>query len=297
MQSVEGNTAFITGGASGIGLGMARVFAAAGMNVAIGDLETAALDTASRELADGGAAPLTVALDVTDRDAMAAAADAIEAKFGKIHIVCNNAGVTHPVRMDQSTYNDWDWIVGVNLGGVINGVQTFLPRIKAHGEGGHIVNTASIAGLYAQEGTGIYATTKYGVVGLSESLRDEMVPYGIGVSVLCPGLVTSRLVEANRNRPKQYRDGGRGAAPGNSAQLNRYMQAGADPAEIGAAVLAAIKANKLYVLPHSEFRDALADRFQSILAAFGDGAPDPLRAEVTAERSRQLALMRSQRPD
>jgi NADP-dependent 3-hydroxy acid dehydrogenase YdfG len=189
MRDVEGKVAFITGGASGMGLAMARSFAAAGMKVAITDIEQAALDRVAPEFAASNADFITLAVDVTDRTAMARAADATEAAFGKVHVVCNNAGVAVGGPIDQMSYQDWDWVTRVNLDGVVNGIQTFIDRMKAHGEGGHFVNTASMAGHLALRGLSVYTATKFAVVGISETMRQDLEPHGIGVSVLCPGVV------------------------------------------------------------------------------------------------------------
>jgi len=202
MKDVAGKVAFITGGASGMGLAMARSFSAAGMKVAIADIEQSALDRVKAEFAKTNAEVITLKVDVTDRDAMERAAQATEAAFGKVHVVCNNAGVAVGGALDAMTYKDWDWVMGVNLAGVINGVQTFVNRIKAHGEGGHFVNTASMAGQMAIPGLGVYNTTKYAVVGMSETMRADLAPYNIGVSVLCPGVVSTSIFNSGRNRPE-----------------------------------------------------------------------------------------------
>ena len=198
MRAVAGKTAFITGGASGIGLAMARSFSAAGMKVVIADIEQAALDTAQNEFEASNAEFLTVQVDVTDRDGMAAAAAATESRFGNVHVVCNNAGVAVGGRIDEMTYDDWDWVLGVNLNGVVNGVRTFVDRVKAHGEGGHFVNTASMAGHISIPGLGVYTASKFAVVGLSETMRPDLLGHNIGVSVLCPGMSTS-IVRARRS--------------------------------------------------------------------------------------------------
>ena len=201
MRDVAGKVAFVTGGASGIGLAMARSFSAAGMKVAIADIEEQALAQAQAYFAPSNAEVIALRVDVTDRDAMAHAADETERAFGKVHVVCNNAGVAVAGPMEKMSYADWDWVVGVNLHGVINGVQTFARRIMAHGEGGHFVNTSSLAGQVAVPGFSVYNTTKFAVVGLSETMRAEFAAHDIGVSVLCPGFVNTNIFASERNRP------------------------------------------------------------------------------------------------
>ena len=175
MEDLEGKTAFITGGASGIGLGIAQSLAEAGMKIALADVEEKVLLEAVRGLRDAGVEAHGIVVDVTNRAGMKRAADDAERRFGAVHVICNNAGVATGGTLDKSTYDDWDWVLGVNLGGVINGVQTFVDRIKNHGEGGHIVNTASLAG-FVTNNAGIYSTSKYAVVGLSEALRPDLAP-------------------------------------------------------------------------------------------------------------------------
>ena len=201
MRDVAGKVAFITGGASGIGLAMARSFSAAGMKVVIADIEKSALATARAEFEARNAEFLCVEVDVTDRDALAGAADAAEERFENVHLVCNNAGVVVTKPVDRLTYVDWDWVMGVNLDGVINGIQTFTSRMIAHGQGGHFVNTASVAGLIAVPDLAIYTAGKFAVVGLSEVMRADLASHDIGVSVLCPAIVDTRIGESERNRP------------------------------------------------------------------------------------------------
>src|SRR5215471_5567597 len=201
MQEVEGKVAFVTGGASGIGLGLAKVFSSAGMRVVVADIRQDHLDHAMRCLASVGTSVHPIKLDVSDRQAMAAAADEAERVFGRVHLVCNNAGINLFSDMGEASYDDWDWVLGVNLGGVVNGVQTFVKRLKAHGEGGHIVNTASMASFISGPGAGIYTASKFAVRGLTEALRYSLAPHNIGVSVLCPGLVKSHIYESDKVRP------------------------------------------------------------------------------------------------
>ena len=274
MQDLEGKVAFITGGASGIGLAMARSFAAAGMKVVIADIQTDALEKAAAELKGSNADVLAIELDVTDRDAMARAADEAEAAFGNVHVLCNNAGVVAFGPLIDATYEDWDWVIGVNLHGVINGIQTFLPRIKGHGEGGHVVNTASIAGHVALPGLGIYNATKYAVVGISETLVQELEPHGIGVSVLCPGFVDTNIYDSQRNRPKALQnpdtDPGQDFL-GGSEQVEQVRQSAMDPALVGEKVLEAVRNNEFYILTHPDFRPLVEERMQNIIEGFERG--------------------------
>jgi NAD(P)-dependent dehydrogenase (short-subunit alcohol dehydrogenase family) len=275
MKDVEGKTAFITGGASGIGLGIAKVFARAGMKVVIADIREDHLGEALKQLE--GARVYAIRLDVADRMAFAAAADDAERVMGPVQIVCNNAGINMFAPMDECTYEDWDWIMGVNLGGVINGVQTFVPRIKAHGKGGHVVNTGSMASFITGPGAGIYTTSKFAVRGLSESLRWSLAPYNIGVSVLCPGLVNSRIYESDKVRPKALSANVGPVDQAFMARLADVHRVGMDPVEVGVKVLAGIRNNDLFIFPHPEFKDELREIFDEVLAALPEGEADPKR--------------------
>jgi NAD(P)-dependent dehydrogenase (short-subunit alcohol dehydrogenase family) len=277
MKDVEGKVAFITGGASGIGLGMAKVFAGAGMKVVIADIRQDHLNEAMAHFSNTNLRVHPIKLDVTDRAAMAAAADEAERVYGNVHVVCNNAGINLFAPMDECTYEDWDWVIGVNLGGVINGVRTFVPRIKAHGEGGQIVNTASMASFITGPGAGIYTASKFAVRGLSESLRWNLAPHNIGVSVLCPGLVNSAIYESDRVRPKNL---SQNVGPVDQAFMSRLAdihKVGMDPVEVGEKVLAGIRRNDLHIFPHPEFKDELREIFNEILSALPEGPVDPKR--------------------
>jgi NADP-dependent 3-hydroxy acid dehydrogenase YdfG len=184
MQNVEGKVAFITGGASGLGLAMARSFTNAGMKVVIADIQDDALEAVANEFSDSNASLITMQVNVTDRDAMEDAASRTVDEFGKVHVVCNNAGVAVSGNVADMTYQDWDWVMQVNLDGVVNGIVSFVNRIKEHGEGGHFVNTASIAGQFGMGGLSVYNATKFAVVGMSESMRQDLAGSNIGVSVL-----------------------------------------------------------------------------------------------------------------
>jgi len=268
MKDIVGKVAFVTGGASGIGLAMARSFSAAGMRVAITDIEQAALDRVKDEFASSSAEVLHLQLDVTDRDAMEQAAQETEAAFGKVHVVCNNAGVSVGGRVDKMNYKDWDWVMGVNLDGVINGVQTFVGRIKAHGEGGHFVNTASMAGQMPIPGGSIYTTSKYAVVGMSEVMRTDLARYNIGVSVLCPGGVVTNVGKSGRNRPANLK------RESDTSRLNlgklseTVMEDMLEAAVIGDMVLEAILADDLYIFSHPHLKPIVDARIAAINESF-----------------------------
>jgi NAD(P)-dependent dehydrogenase (short-subunit alcohol dehydrogenase family) len=249
MTDVAGRTAFITGGANGIGLGIARAFASAGARLALADLDAEALAVAKAELS-----PLTPTetyrLDVRDRDAYARTADAAEAALGPVSLLVNNAGVAGGAAAPKMTYDLWDWGLGVNLGGVVNGVQTFLPRMTIRGGGGQIVNTASGAGLVASGGGVLYHTAKFGVVGMTEALRAELKPHGIGCTVLCPGPVATDIVaRTDRLQPRDAPSVApeRAAAEARIRQLTGWLARGVHPDAVGQMVLAAVLANRLYV--------------------------------------------------
>jgi len=263
MDDLSGKVAFVTGGASGIGLAMATCFAEEGMKVVLADVEMDALEKAERDLRDAGAEVLSVACDVADKPSFEAAAERAIETFGKVHVACNNAGVSPMSSLTESSDDDWKWTLGVNLMGVVHGIQILVPKIKQHGEGGHVVNTSSIAGLLALPSLGIYTATKYAVVGISETLRAELEPDGIGVSVICPSFVKTRLFESDRNRPDQF--GGRGQG---LEMMKGLLAGGSEPSAIGLAVVKGIKDNRAYILPHPEAKVGFEMRAQMIIDAF-----------------------------
>lgn len=277
MKDVSGKVAFVTGGGSGIGLGMAKVFSAAGMKVVIADVRQDHLDAAMAHLRSAGAKVHPIALDVTDRRAMEQAAQETLRVFGKIHLLCNNAGVSIFGPMDQATYEDWDWVMGVNVNGVINGLQSFVPHIKAHGEGGHVVNTASMAGIIVGPGMGIYSASKFAVFGITTSLRYDLAPHGIGVSVLCPGFVRSNIHEAVLSRPKSLEHSGYQVTAEDMKRLDGVLSVGMDPVHVAERVLRGIRHNEPFIFPHAEFKEELQEIFGEILAALPKEAPDPKR--------------------
>jgi NAD(P)-dependent dehydrogenase (short-subunit alcohol dehydrogenase family) len=309
MKDFVGKVAFITGAGSGIGLAMARTFHAAGMKVVLADLDQQHLDAALPHFRAQPQAVHAIKLDVTDREAMARAADEVERVFGKVHVLCNNAGVGVFGSLLEASYDDWDWALSVNLGGAINGVQTFLPRMLAHGEGGHIVTTSSMSGLLACIG-GIYITSKYALVGYMESLRLELASHRIGVSVLCPGLVNTAIFEGENSRPVRYRNTRFRAlvsnAPGD-VMREQVLPTGMDPMEIGRRVLQGIRRDDLYILTHAEYEPGLRERFAAILASFPAETPPAARVAASAgvlrhpmfaaERDRRLAQRRKRSPN
>ena len=276
MEQVQGKVAFITGAASGLGLAMARSFADAGMKVVIADVEEQALSQVAEEFGASNREFMTIQVDVTDRAAMQAAAAAAIERFGKVHVLVNNAGVGVGGKLDAMSYNDWDWVLGVNLDGVVNGLQSFVEHIKSHGEGGHIVNTASMAGHLAIPGLGIYNASKFAVVAISETLKADLADQDIGVSVLCPGLVDTNIFASGRNRPNELQAEtdtadlagavfGEGT-PEERAQRLRAMAL--DPALVGDMVLHAIRENELYIFSHPEIEEAVTQRANGMTKAF-----------------------------
>jgi NAD(P)-dependent dehydrogenase (short-subunit alcohol dehydrogenase family) len=290
MREITGKTAFVTGGASGIGLGMAKAFVSAGMQVVIADLRKDHLDEAMAFFKSTAQSVHPMLLDVANRDAMERAAGEAEEAFGPIHILCNNAGVNIIGPLDQTGFEDWDWLLSVNLGGVINGLVTFIPRMKAHGQGGHIVNTSSIAGIVAGPGNGIYAATKFAIRGLSESLRYDLAPYGIGVSLLCPGTVATNLHQSEENRPDRYigeaDDVLREKRSLTGTLFKQVLPTGMDPVEVGEKVLRGIRNNDFYILSHSEFKEEFQESFDEIIAALPDEPLNPQREVFEEERRR-----------
>ena len=298
MQNLPGKTAFVTGGASGIGLGIAKALLGAGMNVVVADIREDHLDEATSELGDPDRV-LALRLDVTDRTAYARAADAAEARFRKIHLLCNNAGVAVVGPTELATFADWDWVLGVNLGGVVNGIVTILPRILRHGEGGHIVNTSSMSGLVPHGGATIYGTSKGAVLSMMECMRPELEPRGVICSAFCPGAVQSNIAEAHKTRPDSLADSGYAEADKRRRQNTDFFHLFMTKEQVGQRVLQGILNDELFILTHSEFRQGVADRAEAMCAAvpdrpeneeykrtFGFLFRNPIHAAETARRRR-----------
>ena len=256
MKDFKGKTAFITGAASGIGYALARVFAREGMNVVLADIEKAALDAACTELEQAGHSVLGVEVDVADSSSVARARDIALGAYGAVHLVINNAGVNAPGALDEVSYADWQWVLSVNLWGAIHGVHEFLPELKKHGAEAHLINTASVGGLVGMRNLAIYNASKFAVVGLSEGLRADAKKFGFGVSVLCPGIVRTRINSSQRNRPVEDGDA--------SAAAPAHMQPGTDPAELAEQVLTAVKAGEFFICTHPEFAPVLKQRHAAI---------------------------------
>lgn len=284
MREFRGRTAFITGGGSGIGLGMAQAFLDRGMNVVVADLLDSHLAEA-RELLSATNRLHCIKLDVSDRAAMKEAAAETAHVFGKVHVLCNNVGVSQRNPIDEASYEDWDYVLNVNLGGTIAGIVEFVPGMKAHGEGGHVVNTSSMAGMIpVPPFAGVYAASKFAVRGMSDSLRLALAPHGIGVSVLCPGMVKTRAMTAG----DVYRQAHEGAG---EEEKRATIEGGMDPFELGDLVAEAIEHNRPYIFPHGEFREEVAGYFNDMLEAFPvefelderRRASEERRAKMTAE--------------
>lgn len=273
MQDISGRVAFVTGAASGIGLGICRALARSGTHIALADIQPDALERARSEIAAFGVRAIALTLDVSDADAVAHAADAVEAEFGRVHIVCNNAGISlGDVRLLDMTRAQWDWIFGVNLFGVVNGIQAFVPRILKHGEGGHVVNTASMAGLQVNPnipGIGAYAMTKHGVIALSEVLAMELQGSNIGTSVLCPAQVDTTLYDSGRHRPERF---GGSYQRADLSRARERSATGLSADAVGEHVVHAIRTNEYFIFTHPEARARVDDRHTRMMAGFDAAA-------------------------
>lgn len=260
MTSFDGKVAVVTGGGSGIGRALVLALAREGARVVVADVDAAAAAETLRLAEATGAAGMAVRTDVADRQEVSALASRVFDRYGATHLLCNNAGVVVHGGLESATWEDWQWLVGVNLWGVVHGLLAFLPRMVAGGEGGHVVNTASMAGLIASQGLGVYNTTKYAVVGLSETLAKDLRPHGIGVTVVCPMGVATRIREADRNRPAALRNAPGAAAGGEVTLIGRTL----DPDDVAVQTLAAVRAGALYVVTHEEALEPLRRRFQRL---------------------------------
>ncbi len=273
MINFAGRTAFVTGGANGVGIGLVRALLGEGCKVVIADVREDHIDRALKSLDNREV--MGVKVDVSSREGMAAAADEVEAKFGPVTLLFNNAGVNLFQPIEESSYDDWDWLMGVNLHGPINGVMTFVPRMIAHGQGGFVVNTASMAGWLASGTPGIYNTTKFAVRGMSESLRYSLAKHGIGVSCVCPGLVKSYIYASDDIRPAELSGTAKPVNKAGVEQLAGMHQVGMEPDVIAARILQGMRDNQTFIFPMPDHKDELAEHFEEVLGYYRDYPQDP----------------------
>jgi NAD(P)-dependent dehydrogenase (short-subunit alcohol dehydrogenase family) len=275
MKDLSGKTAFVTGGVSGIGLSMARAFGAAGMNVMLADINEEDLAAAVTELNERQVKAAGVRCDVAERQSVERAAKETVDRFGKVHVVCNNAGVGAGGPIDAVKPGDWDWTIAVNLMGVVYGMEAFLPHIRAHGEGGHYVNTASMAGMISVPGMEPYTASKYAVVGMSEGWAGQLAAENIGVSVLCPGFVKTRIYESSRARQDKFGQAADERDPEQADFAKQLVLGGIDPDRVGARVVESILANELYIFTHPDMAPLFEERAKNIKAAFERASESP----------------------
>jgi NAD(P)-dependent dehydrogenase (short-subunit alcohol dehydrogenase family) len=282
MKDLAGKTAFVTGAASGIGLGIAKALAEAGANIVLADLRPEPLEAARQIVAQSGVRTVAATVDVSDAASVAAVGQAAIDAFGALHIAVNNAGVAmHGTPLERVTPEEWDWVIGVNVRGVINGIRSFVPLIRAHGQGGHVVNTGSVSSLFVREGRnqGAYAMTKYAVLALSEALQQEVADAGIGVSVLCPGGVRTSIFQSAATRPDRF--GGGYSRPQQESMQSASFGGALEPDVIGRRVVQAIRDNEFYILTHTAEREVITSRFDRIRAAF-DRADEVMPGLITS---------------
>jgi NAD(P)-dependent dehydrogenase (short-subunit alcohol dehydrogenase family) len=268
MQELSGKVGVVTGGGSGIGRALAVCLAQEGMKVAVLDIDKSAAEDVADEVAGAGGEALALGCDVSVRGDVRTTADTVFQHFGAVHVLCNNAGVTCFKPITEMTDDDWDWIIGVDLMGVIYGCQAYLPRMLAQGQGGHVVNTSSGVGVLPDilpNHTG-YATAKGGIVGLTASMRVELASKGIGVSVLCPQMVRTEILRSARVRQERF--GGPGEATEQVPGIADPLDGAMDPVVAGRATVEAIKANRQFIFPHPEMRELVVAYYQRMLDGF-----------------------------
>jgi len=288
VKDFRDQIAFITGGASGAGFGQAQVFGRAGAKIVIADVRAAAIEKALGELKSEGITAHGIVFDITDRAAYARAADEVERVFGAPPtLLFNTAGVNSFGPVENSTYDDFDWIIGVNLGGVVNGMITFVPRMIKTGKPGHIVTTSSLGGLMGSAFAAPYSAAKAAVVNLMESYRQSLEKYGIGVSVVCPANIKSNIAEASKLRPAQYGQSGYVENADSIASLHSIHIHGMEPVELAGHIKRGIEENQLYIIPYPEAKDGLKKHFDAIVESVL-----PLEADPEGARKRVEALQR-----
>ena len=270
VQDVQNRVAVVTGAASGIGLGIVRALTGAGVHVAMLDIEEQALTEARAQFETANVDVQPFACDVSDRAQVRDVAGAVSDHYGRVDIVCNNAGVAAGGAIDETSDDDWDWVLGVNLHGVVSGMRAYVPLIKAGGRGGHVVNTASILGLRTGPRMAIYAASKYAVVAISEAAREDLAPFDIGVSALCPGMIDTRILHSDRNRPAALPQRSTGMFGEEERQEveGRFAAEGLDPDVVGEQVLDGIRRNKPFIFTHASLEDGIRERMDRILGCF-----------------------------
>ena len=289
MSQFSGKTVVVSGGAEGIGLGIARAMGKQGMNVVLGDIDSKQLDIARSSLESEGIDVLTVPMDVTNLAQWQNVADKAIARFGKIHMLVNNAGVgSNPGTIEQTDDKDWRWVLDVNLMGVIYGTQTMVPLMKEHGESSWLINVASMAGMMGVPTAGAYTATKVAVVGMSESWYAELKPHNIQVSVLCPAFVKTRINLSGRNKPEELKSerekSGSDASLSSAAKhMQKVIDNGLSPSVVGERVVEAISHKELYIFTHPNYREVVQKRFKAIDDAFARAESSELLVSVLDE--------------
>lgn len=274
LDNLTGKTAFITGGAKGIGLGLAKALVGRGANVMLADIDADALAAAAAPFGDKAG---TVICDVADPEAVKAAAEATIERFGKVHILINNAGVGAGGEPGETSLDDWRWVVDINLMGVVYGVEAFVPLIKSHGEGGYIINTASLAGHAVGEGTGApYNATKFAVVGYSETLRAQLAKHDIGCSALCPAWVATEIHKSGFRAPSSSGVNAEAAMqdPG-FQQIAAVVESGLSPDMVGEWAVDCMLAGRMHIFTHPEFKIGIDMRMKEIADNYQACADDP----------------------
>jgi NAD(P)-dependent dehydrogenase (short-subunit alcohol dehydrogenase family) len=295
MKDFAGKVAFITGGGSGLGLGLAKVFSEAGCKIVAVDIRQDHLDEAAAFFRGQNAAFHPIKLDITDRAAYAAAADEVEQVFGEPpQLLFNNAGVNTFGPTEKSTYEDWDWLMGVLLGGVINGLQSFVPRMIKAGKGGYIVNTSSMGGFRGSDGAAIYCAAKAAVNNLSESYQLSLKKYGIGVSVCCPANIKSNIAEATYTRPEHLKKTGYVVNEDSINSLRRIHSAGMEPTVLAGHIKKGIEDEQLYVIPYPEAKEGLEKHFKEIVDSVLPMEADPEGVKQRNEAMQAWAAERRQ---
>jgi NAD(P)-dependent dehydrogenase (short-subunit alcohol dehydrogenase family) len=295
MQDLAGKAAFITGGVTGIGLGIARALGAAGMKLILTHRRDMYVEEALQTLrADSVTDVHVLRLDVTDKAAVERVAADAQRIHGGVHVLCNCAGAIVFGPADTATQEDWDWLMGVNLYGTIHTTMALLPGMKAHGAGGHIVNVGSMSSFVPFADAALYTASKFAVRGFTECLRDNLAPYSIGVSLVSPGLCRTRLHESVHTRPRELTNSGGRADETFMRAVAGLYELGMDPREVGEHVLTGIRNNSLYVFTHPEFREEMRELSDLVLAAIPTGPADPRRQRHEQLRRAAAARKRIQ---